>query len=187
MSGLLTQRERSDGASALVVIVRSVNVALELAFDPFAIAPAFPCFPLKPGPSSATRKCPSELTSRFALLSVGEFENARPVIVDRAGYPGGQAGNRPTPLAPDRPGAAAALGSVMASPPGQVRARRRRHYFHQLGGVRSSVRWACAQSVKLRAGRLVTVVMSPVGLELYGSRVERNCSMTAFARSSGMP
>lgn len=41
MSGLPTQRERSDGASALVVIVRSVNVALELAFDPFAIAPAF--------------------------------------------------------------------------------------------------------------------------------------------------
>ena len=29
------------------------------------------------------------------------------------------------------------------------------------------MRWAWAQSVKLRAGRLVTAVMSPVGSELY--------------------
>jgi hypothetical protein len=43
-------------------------------------------FPRRPGPSSATRKCPSELTSRFALLSFREFKNARLVIVDRAGY-----------------------------------------------------------------------------------------------------
>jgi hypothetical protein len=42
--------------------------------------------PRKPGPSSATRKYPSELTSRFALLSFREFQNARPIIVDRAGY-----------------------------------------------------------------------------------------------------
>ena len=69
-------------------------------------------------------------------------------------------------------------------PPG---ARRCRHDLHQLAGVRSWVRWAWAQSVKLRAGRLVTVVMSPVGSELNGSRVERNCSMTACASSSGMP
>jgi hypothetical protein len=72
-------------------------------------------------------------------------------------------------------------------PPGRVGARRRWYHLHQLAGVRSSVRWAWAQSVKLRAGRLVTVVMSPVGWELYGSRVERNCSMMACASSSGMP
>ena len=42
--------------------------------------------PRKPGPSSATRRYPAELTSRFALLSFREFKNARPVIVDRAGY-----------------------------------------------------------------------------------------------------
>ena len=66
-------------------------------------------------------------------------------------------------------------------------ARRRRHHLHQLAGVRSSVRWAWAQSVKLRAGRLVTSVMSPVGSELYGLRVERNISMMACASSSGMP
>ena len=66
-------------------------------------------------------------------------------------------------------------------------ARRRRQHLHQLAGVRSSARWAWAQSVKLRAGRLVTAVMSPVGSELNGSRVERNCSMTACASSSGMP
>ena len=40
----------------------------------------------KPGPLSATRKYPSELTNRFALLSFREFTNARQVIVDRAGY-----------------------------------------------------------------------------------------------------
>jgi hypothetical protein len=42
--------------------------------------------PRKPAPSSATPRCPSELTSRFALLSCREFENAGPVIVDRAGF-----------------------------------------------------------------------------------------------------
>ena len=66
-------------------------------------------------------------------------------------------------------------------------ARRCRHHLHQVAGVRSWVRWAWAQSVKLRAGRLVTVVMSPVGSELNGSRVERNCSTTACASSSGVP
>jgi hypothetical protein len=40
-----------------------------------------------------------------------------------------------------------------------------RHHLHQLAEVRSSVRCAWAQSVKLRAGRLVTAVMSPVGSE----------------------
>lgn len=47
--------------------------------------------------------------------------------------------------------------------------------------MRSSVRCLSAQSVKLRAGRHVTVVMPPVGSELYDSTVERSCSdeMTA--------
>ena len=128
-------------------------------------------------------------TSRFALLSFRDFENARPVIVDRAGY---------------RELVKQAIGrhlqhltaqveqqsrGVRSRPrhPGRAGARRRRHHLHKVAGVRNSVRWAWAQSVKPRAGRLVTAVMSPVGSELYGSRAERNCSMTACASSPGMP
>jgi hypothetical protein len=43
-------------------------------------------FRAQTGTVVATPRCPSELTSTFALLSFREFENARPVIVDRAGY-----------------------------------------------------------------------------------------------------
>ena len=88
----------------------------------------------------------------------------------------------------DRPwGARRARPDVRARDDRLPGARRCRHHLHQLVGVRSWLRWAWAQSVKLRAGRLVTVVMSPVGSELNGSRVERNCSTTACASSSGMP
>ena len=140
-------------------------------------------------PSSATPRCRSELTSRFALLSFREFENARPVVVDRAGYRElvKQAIGRHLQHLTARVEQQSRGGRSWPRHPGRVGAPRRRHHLHQVAGVRSSVRCAWAQSVKLRAGRLVTAVMSPVGSELYGSTVERNCSVTACASSSGMP
>ena len=132
---------------------------------------------------------PVELGPGLRSFWFREFENARPVIVDRAGYR-----ELVTPAVGRHLQHLAARGEQQLRGgrswrrhPGGVGARCRRDHVHQLAGVRSSVRWAWAQSVKLRAGRLVTAVMSPVGSELYGSRVERNSSMMACASSSGMP